>query len=86
MRRFWIAIEPLPYPSGLNLGCGVTAETEEEAAAILLERAAALNDAVSIRSITPDVDVSTLDKGHVVLNIGDIFSKGIWWPKGYGDR
>jgi hypothetical protein len=85
MRRFWIAIEPLPYASNLNLGCGVTAETEEEAVAILLERAAASNDAVSIRSITLDVDVSTLDDRHVLPNVGNIFRKGIWWPQGYGD-
>ena len=86
MQRFWIKIEPLPYPSSLNSGCGITANSADEAAAILLERAAAVGDKVSIVNITQNIDISTLDQKHVVPNMGNIFRKGIWWPNGYGEK
>ena len=36
-----------------------------------------------IESISEDVDISTLDEGHVRPNMGNPLRRGIWFPIGY---
>jgi hypothetical protein len=75
LRRFW-------FPATAGFGVGVTAESEadarrlaEEAAARYLPRGAQLLSAV------PDVDVQTLDPGHVLPNMGPVVVRGVWYPR-----
>jgi hypothetical protein len=66
-------------PSPFNLGIGVTAR--DEADAIYL--AQVVVGKREVESISPVIDPSTLDQGHVRPNMGDIFVRGVWWPRGF---
>jgi hypothetical protein len=36
-----------------------------------------------IASVIEDVDISTLDQGHVIPNMEVTVFRGVWFPKGY---
>jgi hypothetical protein len=37
----------------------------------------------SVADVIVDVDVSTLDKSHVLPNMGSTIVRGVWFPLGY---
>jgi len=79
LRRYWFKFKT---KSGSPLGYGVSAWTEADARAILQQevfRDLPLPDA----ELTADVDVRTLDQGHVIPNMESPMWRGIWFPKGY---
>lgn len=39
----------------------------------------------AIASVIEDVDISTLDPGHVIPNMDVPVFRGVWLPKGYAD-
>lgn len=67
--------------SGLKRGCGVTAYTYEDALAVLAEKLFRGDPIPPVRKFTEDVDVSTLDPGHVLPNIGVPTWRGVWFPR-----
>lgn len=69
LRRFWFA-----RPVGF--GYGVTAFSAEDAER-LLARAGLPRDWVGV---VADVDVSALDAGHVLPNVGGVTFRGVWYP------
>lgn len=78
LRRFWFVFQNAPAFSPLQLGCGVTAYSFDDACHIL-------NDHISygdlkIKSVTEDADVNNLDKNHVLPNIGLVTIRGVWFP------
>ena len=86
MRRFWIEFES---PSGdhnhswiSRAACGVTASDSEDALSLLKEHIFP-NGLPKIAILLQDVDVSTLDKGHVLPNMGNVLVRGIWYPLGF---
>jgi len=79
VKPYWIRIVPLPSPSALNLGIGVTARSEDDARALI---AAAFGDVAEITDLTPVRSVDDLDQRHVVPNMGNILMRGIWFPLG----
>jgi hypothetical protein len=94
MKAYWIKFETMAafrfksedgvvvkktVPSSFNLGMGVTAR--DEADAIFLAQFIVGNRAVA--SISPVINADTLDQGHVRPNMGNMFVRGIWWPRGY---
>lgn len=72
-----------PHPAGTLLGCGVTAYSREDAIALMKDKVFAEIPFPPIRSEQEDVDVSTLDPGHVLPNMGNVLKRGIWFPLGY---
>ena len=36
-----------------------------------------------VKEIRENVDVSSLDEGHVLRNIGPLHVRGVWFPRGY---
>jgi hypothetical protein len=85
-RRFWFEFDLRlddPYPPGVLAGCGVTAYDLEDAISLLKQRVFTSGDLPGIRSIVEDVDVSTLDAGHVLPNMGAPVWRGVWFPLGY---
>lgn len=85
MRRFWFTFQIGPkdkYPCGVNYGCGVTAYDREDAENILKEAIFVDMEMLPIERCVEDVDISTLDEGHVIPNMGNIFSRGLWFPLG----
>ena len=82
MRRFWIKFDVKfgERTYGVFLGCGVTAESREDALRIA-EKAVFRGDPMPrVLSVVEDVDVSTLDANHVMPNIGDPDKPGVWYP------
>jgi hypothetical protein len=86
MKRFWIQFKfPLPskYRMGLGRGCGVTAYDLSDALAQLSDLAFEGDPVPEIESVVENVDISTLDAGHVLPNMGNPLARGIWFPMGF---
>ncbi len=86
LRRFWFefaAGNPEDLPPGVRMGCGATARTIDEATALVQQRVFGGATLPPIRRVVPDIDVSTLDAGHVRPNMGNPVVAGIWFPLGY---
>ena len=60
--------------------CGVTAFDEEDAMLLLRSEVFKNKPLPPIIDLVPNVDVSTLDSGHVLPNIGDVTRRGVWFP------
>jgi hypothetical protein len=84
LSRFWFEFEGDMHslPPGTVLGCGVTALDREDALSILASRVFK-GSLAPIRSETSDVDVSTLDAGHILPNMDDPTLRGVWFPRGF---
>jgi hypothetical protein len=80
--RYWITFPRSERPTPLNLGCGVTAESEQAAIDLIRTRVFG-GAAIEIAEIVADVSVADLDQGHVVPNMGNSMLRGIWFPLGY---
>ena len=86
LRRYWIEFDPTDrdrLPIGVAIGCGVTAFAFEDAIGLIKERVFGHEDLPKIDQIIEDVDVSTLDQGHVIPNMLPPVYRGIWYPGGY---
>lgn len=83
LRRFWFTFIDPPQFSPLNLGCGVTAYDHADALEILRVKVFDGKAMPTIDSIAEDVDMQTLDRSHVLPNIGVVIDRGIWFPLGY---
>ena len=82
LRRFWFQFREYDKPSALNLGCGVTAYSYDDALSLLRERVFLQEDFPEIEACTEDIDVSTLG-AKILSNIGIVVDRGIWFPRGY---
>ena len=74
LRRFWFALS-------CGLGIGVTAGSEAEASALAEDARARHYPKDSLGPVVADVDVSTLDAGHVLPNMGPSVFRGVWYPR-----
>ena len=83
LRRFWFRFESLPKFTSLQLGCGVTARDYEDALSILGETVFSRQTIPPIQNVIEDVDIGSLDQGHVVPNMEPPIFRGVWFPKGY---
>ena len=82
LKRYWITFETIPNPTPLNLGCGVTAQSRDDALDLLNRRVFSGSQLPKISAWIENVDVSTLSK-KVQPNIGDVTVRGIWFPLGF---
>ena len=85
LHQFWFKFERLPTATAINLGCGVTAYSREDAVALLRERVFGANGPPPVLEIVDDVTAATLDPKHVLPNIGNLAERGIWFPQGYDE-
>jgi hypothetical protein len=83
LRRYWFRFGELPPFTILRLGCGITAFNKDDAIVLLRERVFAGREMPTIAEVTEDVDISTLDRGHVLPNMGVVGIRGVWFPLGY---
>jgi hypothetical protein len=81
LHRYWIKFEKVEDLSlGIGLGCGVTAFDCQDAIDLIHRKVFGARDLPAILHMIENVDVSTLDSGHVLPNIGDVTRRGIWFP------
>ncbi len=86
LRRFWFefaADSAESLPPGVRMGCGVSAATLEDARAMVKQRVFGGAELPPLRAVVCDIDVSTLDPGHVRPNMGNPAVVGVWFPLGY---
>lgn len=86
LRRFWFEFEFKEdeiAPGGLGYGCGVTAFDLSDAMSLLQARVFRERPIPQVRDLVEDVDVSTLDPGHVLPNMTPPNIRGVWFPLGY---
>lgn len=86
MIRYWIEFQFDNYaliPAGTRMGCGVTALNYEDALQLVSEKLFRDGPMASIKCLVEDIDVSTLDAGHILSNMGLPNVRGIWFPLGY---
>jgi hypothetical protein len=86
LTRYWIELD-LPDghepPPGTRLGIGVTALDRDDALRLVAERVFQAEEVPPLKLLREDVDVSTLDQGHVAPNMALPNWRGIWFPRGY---
>ena len=86
MHRYWITFD-LPDDHkrrlGVDRGVGVTAIDLTDALAIVQKKILRGAEIPHIDRIIEDVDVSTLDAGHVIPNMAPPLARGIWFPLTY---
>jgi hypothetical protein len=80
LKRFWFTFESSSIPSILNLGCGVTAYDLPDAQALLQRTVFPAYGDRCVKSITENIDISTLEEKHVRPNMGNPVVRGVWFP------
>jgi hypothetical protein len=93
LRRFWFEFDhselvteqdgkwPVPGRfSYLSLGCGITAYDYQDALRLLHKWVIRGEDLPRVSRVIEDIDVSTLDSGHVLPNAGCPVWRGVWFP------
>jgi hypothetical protein len=82
--RFWFEFDATdPLPAGLRMGCGVTASSIDDATRLLADRVFKGASIPAITRVVQDVDIGSLDAGHVRPNMGVPVLRGVWFPLGY---
>lgn len=83
LRRYGIEFPgEASLPPGFRPGCGVTAFDRDDAFAIL--RKVFGESMVPMPSrVVENIDITTLDQGHVISNMADVTRRGVWFPGGY---
>jgi hypothetical protein len=81
--RYWFEFRAAPaeLPPGGWLGCGGTAVDTADAERLLVEGPFRGAPLPPIDRVVQDADVSELDSGHVVPNMGDPTRRGAWFPR-----
>jgi len=85
-RRFWFEFEidsTFNFPPGIGFGCGITAFNYDDATKILDEKIFATIKRPPFKRVVEDVDIRTLDQGHVIPNMKPPIYRGVWFPLGY---
>jgi hypothetical protein len=86
LHRYWIEFSisfEAAHPPGILAGCGVTAYNIDDALMIIKRKVFGNEDLPPIRQIAEDVDISTLDPGHVLPNMAVPTWRGVWFPRGF---
>ncbi len=86
LKKYWFKFQisrDEKYPLGLLTGCGVTAWDYSDAIKLLQDRVFKDLPLPTIKEVVEDIDVSSLDKSHVLLNMDVPTTRGVWFPKGY---
>jgi hypothetical protein len=82
LTRYWFEFDwgEMPPVRAEGLGCGVTAFDREDALALLSEVVFVDSEVPPVKHVTEDVDIQTLDQGHVLPNMGVPSERGVWFP------
>jgi len=85
-RRFWFEFEisnAFKYPPGIGIGLGVTALSFNDAVELMDAKVFLKVKRPPFKKVIEDVDIRTLDQGHVIPNMKPVIFRGIWFPLGY---
>lgn len=85
-KRFWFEFEvenAFVVPPGIAIGCGVTALDYFDALKIMDEKVFTHISRPKFKKVIENVDIRTLDQGHVIPNMRPPVYRGVWFPMGY---
>jgi len=88
IRKFWFEFSEdsdAPLPLGVKLGCGISAYNYDDALGIVKRLVFEGKSLPPLARKVKDVDISILDKNHVLPNMGDVLQRGVWFPLGYDE-
>ena len=86
MKRYWFEFNiksAFEFPPGVGHGCGVTAYDYNDAIRILDEKVFHIIKRPPFKNVIENVDISTLDQGHVISNMKAPIYYGVRFPLGY---
>jgi hypothetical protein len=86
LKRYWFEFElenAFNSPAGIGLGCGVTAYDYDDAVSLMDQKIFVELPRPPLKNYIENVDIRTLDQGHVVPNMHAPVGRGIWFPMGY---
>lgn len=86
MIRFWFEFDLVNCsdpPSGVRLGCGVTSTSKDKAIETIQKKVFKQLSIPPILKCIENVDISQLDRNHVLHNMHPPITNGIWFPLGY---
>jgi hypothetical protein len=76
MRRYWLDINGLNFCPNL----GITGYGEEDIKLLISQK---IGESVEIKTVKLIHSLDELDQKHVVPNMEEFISRGIWYPKGF---
>jgi hypothetical protein len=79
LMRFWFEFD-VPDFNSLKRGCGVTAYSYDDAILLLQQSLFRNNPMPLVADVIENVDIRTLDQGHIIPNIGAPSLRGVWYP------
>ena len=79
LTRYWIE-----FDVEHSHGYGVTAFTSDDALGLLRERVFS-DELPPVARLVEDIDVSSLDAGHVLPNMSPPNRRGVWFPQGFAE-
>jgi hypothetical protein len=80
LHRYWLRFDPTrPIPVGFQMGCGITAFSQDDAMR-LLRKVYPERFEIRVSEVVTDVALSDLESRHVIPNIGDHTQRGVWFP------
>ena len=86
MIRYWFQFDvasSFGFPAGIAIGCGVTAYDYEDAIKLLDEKVFNGIKRPNFSKVIENVDIRSLDQGHVIPNMKAPVFRGVWFPLGY---
>ena len=83
LNRYWFIFKCPPDCHPLNMGCGVTAYNYDDAITIIDKEIFSVCQSLEVDYCKKDIDISSLDKNHIIPNMEPVVWRGIWFPKGY---
>jgi arginase family enzyme len=86
MRRFWLEFAvTVEHRLGSLLlpGIGVTALDQDDALELIKRDVTRGEELPAVSRVVADIDVSTLDPGHVLPGVGDPSRRGVWFPRAF---
>ena len=86
--RYWFEFKKTEntFLSGAGIGCGVTAYNYSDALQILTTKLFKDVMMPEITNCIENIDIKTLDQGHVIPNMWTPSERGIWFPLGFHDN
>ena len=81
--RYWFEFDMSEPPQRRVPWVGATAWTLYDARLLVSEGVFGGRELPQVTVLIENVDVSTLDEGHVLPNMAPPNERGIWYPRGY---
>jgi len=84
LTRYWIYFDnsnPRTIHNFLSRGCGVTAYDLDDALFVIRKELFDGGELPPVREVVPNIDISTLDEGHIIPNMGIPVDRGVWFPQ-----